>query len=159
MSVYLLRTESEREGLIAVHNVHATNADQRELELLAQFHSVVAVLHHLESIQRQILIHLVPLHDAGLDLVHHAQQHQTIAQVLEQVVHEGLHAQRVHPQRECACFTGALAGKEPLLELRLLLFGEGLETGVGVEQIGDKRCGSNVSARLRGGGRGRGGGE
>ena len=59
-----------------------------------------------------------------------------VPQVVEEGLHVGLHVQTVEPQREDAGFPLALGVK--VLHLELLLFGDRIKCGVGVEQVGDE---------------------
>lgn len=45
----------------------------------------------------ELLHHLLPLHDAGFDVVQHLQQDEAGGEVGEEVSYVGLHAHGVHP--------------------------------------------------------------
>jgi len=140
METHQLPHNGQGQGLIAVIDISATNADKGEFEgvLLAEIYSVVAVLNLLELVQRLLGVDLGPINGSWVNLVHDLQDDQTVTQVSEQVVHEGIDAERVHPQGKGTRLAGSLGSKEPFLELGLFGFGEGLEAGVGVEQVGDE---------------------
>jgi len=78
VSTHELPNDGERERLVAIKDVLATDADERELERvgLAKVDGVVAVLDLLELVQRLLLVDLVPVDRARVNLVHHAQDHE-----------------------------------------------------------------------------------
>lgn len=133
-----LPDEGEGEGLVTVADIRASDTDERELELLANVDGVVCVFELLELGEGLLLVDLLPVDRAGRDLVEDAEEDETVLEVVEEVGDEGLNAEGVDPEGKGAGLTGTLRGKEPLLERRELLLGEGLKTGVLVEEVGNE---------------------
>ena len=85
------------------------------------------------------LVDAAPHNAPGQDLVVRLQNDEPVLEVLEQVEHAGLDAERVEPERENAGLAFALRIEvlDDTVVLRLLLV-EGLETRVRVEEVGDE---------------------
>ncbi len=85
---------------------------------------------------RRPLVDAPPV-DRALDhLVVRLQEDGAVAEVVEEGLHCRLHVQAVEPQREDAGL--ALAFGVEVLDLDLLLLGDGVERGVRVEQVGNE---------------------
>ena len=143
--------------------------------LLRQIDRIVGVLHALEArepwrrVHADVLALLRLARDVGTEgsaaalvrlghpapddaarkhLVEGLQDDEAVLEVLEQVEHAGLNAERVEPEREDAGLAFALRVEilDDTVVLRLLLV-EGLETRVRVEEVGDE---GEVQARVAG---------
>jgi len=90
---------TQRQRGISIVKILASDSDQREFQLLAQIHGVVAVLQLLHELAQraEALVHTAPVDDARLDDIEKLEDDQTIGQIGVQPVHMRRHAHRVHP--------------------------------------------------------------
>mmetsp|Transcript_50019 Transcript_50019/g.130284 ORF Transcript_50019/g.130284 Transcript_50019/m.130284 type:complete len:289 (+) Transcript_50019:741-1607(+) len=98
-----LPDKRERQLLVAVDNILAADAHEREVErILAKVDDVAAVLIALED-HLHILVDARPRDDAWADVIHGTQQHQPVAHVLEEIIAvDALEAKRIDPHAERA---------------------------------------------------------
>mmetsp|Transcript_11198 Transcript_11198/g.15535 ORF Transcript_11198/g.15535 Transcript_11198/m.15535 type:complete len:204 (-) Transcript_11198:958-1569(-) len=101
-----LPDEREEELLLLIHEINASNTNERELELFTKDHRIVLVCHLLEFVGR-FLLHLLPVYNSRLHSIDNLEQIHTIRAVVVEVVDvEVLQAKGVHPHAEGALFAG-----------------------------------------------------
>ena len=133
-----LPDEGESEGLVSVANIGSSNTDKRELEFLSNGDGIVCVFELLKLCEGLLLVDLLPVDGSGGNLVKDAEEDKTVLEIVKEVCDKGLNSERVDPEGKGTGLARTLRGKEPLLKRGEFLVGEGLETGVLVEEIGNK---------------------
>lgn len=139
VAAHELPDEAEGEGALAVGDVGALDADEGEVALSAQFDGVIGVLHGLEAHELVPLtwfVDVAPVDAAGEDFVVGLQEHGTVAEVVKEGVDGRLDIQRIKPEGEDAGL--ALAFGVEVFDLGFFFLGDGVEAGVGVEEVGDE---------------------
>lgn len=123
-----------------VGDIGALDADEGEAHLLAELDGVICVLDGLEAGDFAAgggrLVHVAPVDAAGDYFVVGLQEDGAVGEVVEEGVDGRLHVERVEPEGEDAGFTFALGVK--VFDLSFFLLGDGVETRVGVEKVGDE---------------------
>lgn len=79
---------------------------------------------------------MTPVDSAGDDFIVGLQEDGAVAEVVEEGVDGWLDVERVEPEGEDAGF--AFAFSVEVFDLLFFFFGDGIETGVGVEEVGDE---------------------
>ncbi len=134
-----LPDETESKGALAVSDVGTLDTRQRELNLLAELDGVVGVLEGLEAHQLLAfawLVHVSPVYAARNDLVVCLQNDCAVLEVLVERLYNRFDVKRVEPQSKDTSLTLSCSVK--VVNLGLLLLGDGVEAGVCVEQVGDE---------------------
>lgn len=151
-----LPDHAEREGALAIRDICALDADERETVLLSDLDGVVRVLHCFEARHTgpdgqvrlvRILrggcdgvggrfVDVAPVDAAGDDFVVGLQQYRAILEVIKEGYDGWLDIEAVEPESEYPSFTLAL--RVEVFDFGFLFFRDGVQAGVVIEEIGDK---------------------
>lgn len=135
-----LPDHAEGESALTISNIGTLDTNKREAVLLADFDGVVCVFHGLEAHELVsvggTLVAVAPLYRARNDLVVCLKKNGTVAEVIEEGNNGRLDVQTVEPESKDASLALTLSVK--VFNISLLFFSDRVETGVGVEQVGDE---------------------
>lgn len=135
-----LPDHAESQSTLAVGDIGTLDSNKRETVLLADFDGIVCVFDSLETHEfvaaGGTLVDMAPLYRARNDLVIGLEQNGTVTEVVEKGDDSGLDVQTVEPEGENTSLTLTFSIK--VFNIGLFFFGNGIKTGVGVEQVGDK---------------------
>ena len=147
---------AERERALAVGDVGALDADEGEAVLLADFHSVIRVLHGFEArhpgFDGQVrlirvlasgrdgvggrFVGVAPVDATGDHFVVGLEQDGAVFEVVEEADDCRLDIERVEPECEDAGF--ALAFGVEVVDFLLFFLGDGVQAWMVVEEVGDE---------------------
>jgi len=104
------------------------NVDEREVELLAELDTVVAVFEFLVCVG-WVLVDSLPINDPGGDLVEELEENNTISKIIIKIVDERFNTETVHPV-SVGLFFASFFNED--------LDFDGSEGGPCVEEVGDE---------------------